>query len=134
MTFCGVRFAVSHEKPDAKGLYYLNKTGVKFKNSKLQKARSWQFTNMAEKLNSELSTSPGVTPYDGLYGEAKPSLQASSPIWASEAYRARKRERAAKPRGVDDYFSRYTPNGELARRLSHARKGYLFPGFRYMKG
>ena len=59
MTFCGLRIAVSHEKPDAKGLYYLNKTGVKFKNSKLQKARSWQFTNMAEKLNSELSTNPG---------------------------------------------------------------------------
>ena len=28
----------------------------------------------------------------------------SSPIWASEANRARTRERAAKQRGADDYF------------------------------
>ena len=73
----------------------------------------------------------GGTPYDGLYGEAKPSLHASSPIWASEANRARTGKRPAKPRGADDYFSRYTPNGELARGLGHARRGYLFPGFRY---
>ena len=38
------------------------------------------------------------------------SLQASSSIWASEASRARTRERV--------YFSRYPPDGELARRLS----------------
>ena len=63
-----------------------------------------------------------------------PSLQASSPIWASEAYRARTRERAANPRGADDYFSRYTPNGKLGRELGNARRGYLFPGFRYIKG
>ena len=36
---------------------------------------------------------PAGTPYDGLYGEAKPGLQASSPIWASETIRARTRER-----------------------------------------
>ena len=52
---------------------------------------------------------PTGTPYDGLYGEAKPSLQASSPIWASEANRARTREQAAKPQGAVDYFWRYTP-------------------------
>ena len=64
------------------------------------------------------------------------SLLASSYIWASEASRARTRERAAKPRGDEGpfsplppvlasllarlshvYFSRYPPNGELARRL-----------------
>ena len=67
MTFCGLPFAVSHEKPDAKGLYYLNKTGVKFKNRKWQKARRWKFTNMADKNCRE---TPGVTPSDGLYGEA----------------------------------------------------------------
>ena len=75
----------------------------------------------------------GLLP-DDLHGEAKPSLHASSPIWASEAYRARTRERAAKPQGADDYFSRYTPNGKLGRGLGHARRGHLFPGFRYMKG
>ena len=32
----------------------------------------------------------------------KPSLRASSPIWASEASLARTRERAAKPRGADE--------------------------------
>ena len=36
--------------------YNLNETGVTwFKNSKWQKARSWLFTSMAEKLNSQLS-------------------------------------------------------------------------------
>ena len=64
------------------------------------------------------------------------SLQASSYIWASEASRARTRERAAKTRGAEGpffplpqalasplarlsrvYFSRYSPNVELALRL-----------------
>ena len=58
------------------------------------------------------------------------SLRASSPIWESEASRARTCKRAAKPRGAAPpavasplaclsrvYFSRYPPNGELARRL-----------------
>ena len=63
------------------------------------------------------------------------SLWARSYIWASEASRARKCEAAAKPRGAEGpfsppplalasplachscvYFSRYPPNGELARR------------------
>ena len=60
------------------------------------------------------------------YFQTNISLRASSPIWASEANRARTRERAGKPRGAVAsplaclsrvYFSRYPPNGELARRL-----------------
>ena len=64
------------------------------------------------------------------YFQTNISLRASSPIWASEVSRARARERAAKPRGAKRgavasplvclsrvYFSRYPPNGELARRL-----------------
>ena len=67
------------------------------------------------------------------------SLRASSLIWASEASCARTRQRAPKPRGAEGplsplplalasplaclsrvYFSRYPPNGELARRLVSA--------------
>ena len=46
------------------------------------------------------------------------SLRASSPIWASEASRARAREGAATLACLSRvHFSRYPPNGELARRL-----------------
>ena len=61
------------------------------------------------------------------------SLWATSPIWASEASRARRRERAAKPRVASPlaclsrvYFSRYPPNGELARRLPIVQEAQLF--------
>ena len=60
------------------------------------------------------------------------SLRASSPIWSSEASRARTRERAAKPRGAEEsralprlsrvYFSRYPANGDLARRIGERRE------------
>ena len=65
------------------------------------------------------------------------SLRASSPIWASEASRARTRERAAKqPPAVASllaclsrvYFSRYPPNGELARRLIFSLSFHFWRG------
>ena len=45
VTFCGLRIAVSHEKPDAKGLYYLNKTGVTLVPSKTAKGRRQEAGN-----------------------------------------------------------------------------------------
>ena len=76
--------------------------------------------------------------------QAVRSVQASSPIWASEASRARTRE-LAKPRGTKEirflprlsfrvsssvplalHFSRYSPNGELARRPREARRNPVF--------
>ena len=56
----------------------------------------------------------------GSHGEARTcsSLRASSPIWAREASRARTLGEAS-PLACHSrvYFSRYPPNGELARRV-----------------
>ena len=58
--------------------------------------------------------------------QAVRSVQASSPIWASEASRARTRERSsdrAKPRGAKEILPRPAP---LSRLLSHASRASTF--------
>ena len=52
---------------------------------------------------SFLTRCAGSNIYQGfLQEESKDKLRASSPIWASEVSLARKRERAAKPRGAEE--------------------------------
>ena len=61
-----------------------------------------------------------------LFRSPDTSLRANSPIWASEASRARTRERAAKPRGASERRSLSLPRPPQSRLLSRASRACTF--------